>query len=210
MDVMEAILTRRSIRKFADIPIPMQKLGPILEAGRAAPSAGNLQTWKFIIITEESQRKEIADACFQQFWIAKAPVIIVVVAEVYKCEQFYGVRGEKVYSIQNTSAATMNMILAAQAQGLSTCWVSAFDEGMVSRICALPDTAAPHSIIPMGLADEKVPTPPRYNIEILTFFGSYGRRTVDMDWVLGHYSVYVEQAMSKGKEFVEKLAKKLQ
>lgn len=210
MEVMDALLTRRSIRRFADIPIPMQRIGPILEAGRAAPSAGNLQTWKFIIVTEESQRKEIADACYQQFWMAKAPVIIVVVAEVDKCAQYYGARGEKVYSIQNTSAAVMSMLLAIHAQGLASCWVSAFDEGMVSRICGIPDTAAPHAILPIGLPDEKVPAPPRYNVEILTFFGSYNRRTVDKDWVLGHYSVYVEQALSKGKEFVEKLAKKLQ
>jgi len=210
MDVMEAILTRRSIRRFADIPIPMQKIGPILDAGRAAPSAGNLQPWKFIVVTDEAQKKAIADACYQQFWMTKAPVYIVVVAEVEKCEQYYGMRGEKVYSIQNTSAATMNMILAAHAQGLATCWVSAFDEGMMSRVCALPDTAVAHAVIPIGLADEKVPTPPRYNVEIVTFFDRYGRRTVDWDWVLGHYSSFVQQALSKGKDFVDNLAKKLQ
>lgn len=207
---MQAITTRRSIRKFADVPIPMQRIGPILEAGRSAPSAGNLQTWKFIIVTEPDQKKQIADACFQQFWIAKAPVIIVVVAEVEKCEQYYGPRGAKLYAIQNTSAAVMNMLLAIHSQGLSSCWVSAFDDGMISRVCALPASVAPHAVLPIGLADEKVPAPPRYNLEILTFFGQYNRRTIDMEWVLGHYSVYVESALKKGKEFVDSMAKKLQ
>lgn len=210
MDVMEAITTRRSIRKFADLPIPMERIGPVLEAGRAAPSAGNLQTWKFIVITEPNQRRQIADACFQQSWIAKAPVIIVVVAEVDKCEQYYGPRGEKIYSVQNTAAAVMNMLLAIHAQGLASCWVGAFDDGMISRICGLPGTVSPHAVLPIGFADEKVPTPPRYNLEILTFFSQYNRRTIDMAWTLGHYSAYVEQALQKGKEFVDSMAKKLQ
>ncbi len=209
MDVTEAILTRRSIRKFADLPIPMQRIGPILEAGRAAPSAGNLQTWKFIIITDPDQRRKIADACLQQFWMAKAPVLIVVVTEVDKTQQYYGTRGEKLYVIQNAAAAIQNMLLATHAQGLASCWVSAFDEGMINRICNIPDSAKPQAVLPIGFADEKVPVPPRYNIEIVTFIGKYGTRTADMNWVLGHYSAYVEEAMKKGKDFIEKMVEKL-
>lgn len=209
MDVLEAIRTRRSIRKFADIPIPMQQIGPILEAGRAAPSAGNLQTSKFIIITDLDQRKQVADACLQQFWIATAPVIIVIAAEIEKNKEYYGHRGETMYAVQNASCAAQNMMLCAHATGLSSCFVSAFDDGMLSRITGLPDGCTPQVVLPIGFADEKPPVPPRYNLEILTFFGRYGRRTLDMNWVLGHYSVYVEDALKKGKEFLDEMAKKL-
>ena len=210
MDLMDAIKNRRSIRKFADIPIPMGMIGPLLEAGRAAPSAGNLQTSKFILVTEEGQRKEVADACLQQFWISTAPVIIVVAAEIEKNKEYYGSRGESLYAIQNAACAAQNILLSAHATGLSSCFVSAFEEEMLSRILGLPDGAKPQSVLPIGYADEKPPAPPRYNLEIQTFFGKYGRRTIDMNWVLGHYSVYVEDALKKGKDFVEEMAKKLQ
>lgn len=203
MDVMEAIITRRSIRRFADIPLPMLRIGPILEAGRAAPSAGNLQTWKFIVCTDPDQRKKIADACFQQFWMAKAPVHIVVVAEIDKSVQYYGARGEKLYSIQNCAAAVQNMLLATHAQGLASCWVSAFDDDMISRICGLPDSVKPQAVLPIGFADEKVPVPPRYNLEIVTFFGQYNTRTIDSEWTLGHYSAIVEGLLKKGKNLAE-------
>lgn len=210
METLEAIKSRRSIRKFADIPIPMQRIGPLLEAAQAAPSAGNLQTSKFILVTDPAQRKEVATACLSQHWIAQASVIIVIVAEIDKNVQYYGKRGETLYAIQNAACAAQNIILAAHATGLASCFVSAFEEGMLSRILALPDGTAPQAVIPVGFADEKPPAPPRYNLEILTFLGRWGRRTADMNWVLGHYSPYVEEAVEKGKSFIEAMGKKLQ
>ena len=95
MDAFEAIVTRRSIRKYKDIPVEVEKIGMCIEAGRQAPTAGNLQPFKFIIVFEKNQRKAIAEACLQQYWMETAPVYIVVVGEPWKSKQFYGDRGEK-------------------------------------------------------------------------------------------------------------------
>ena len=81
MDVLEAIRTRRSVRKYRDIPVEWEKVGLILDAGRLAPSSGNLQNWKFIVITDKNARHQISEACLEQQWMAKAPVHIVIVAE---------------------------------------------------------------------------------------------------------------------------------
>ncbi|HSU72763.1 MAG TPA: nitroreductase family protein, partial [Candidatus Binatia bacterium] len=102
---MDVIATRRSVRKYLQLPIEFQKIGHVLDAGRMAPSAGNLQDWKFILIVENEKRLQIAEACLQQFWMAQAPVHIVVVAEPKKQERYYGKRGEEVYSLLNAGAA---------------------------------------------------------------------------------------------------------
>ncbi|GAG35892.1 unnamed protein product, partial [marine sediment metagenome] len=78
METEECILTRRSIRKFKNVKIDMEKIGKILEAGRAAPSSGNIQNWMFVIVDDEEKRKAIAEACFQQYWMAVAPIHIVI------------------------------------------------------------------------------------------------------------------------------------
>src|SRR3989344_5104990 len=174
MDVLEAIRTRRSVRKYRDIPVEWEKVGLILDSGRLAPSAGNIQNWKFIVITDRNTRHQISEACLEQQWMAKAPVHIVIVAEPEKARRFYGLRGEKLYTIQNCAAATENMILAAHSLGLGTCWIGAFDEERIKEIVPMPDFVRPQSIITVGYPDEIVPTPVKYTLENIMFFRSYG------------------------------------
>ena len=87
--------------------------------------------WKFILIRDKDTINKLAEAALQQLWIASAPFIIVVSSETEKLNQFYGVRGERLYSIQNCAAAIQNMLLAAHALGLASCWVGAFDENII-------------------------------------------------------------------------------
>ncbi len=105
MDVYEAVLRRRSIRKYMDQPVEWEKLGKVIDAGRLAPSAGNLQAWKFVVVTEKELRKQVSEACLKQYWMQTAPAHIVVCAEITKLSRFYGIRGERLYSIQSCAAA---------------------------------------------------------------------------------------------------------
>ena len=66
MDTLECISTRRSVRKFLDIPVEFEKVGNILDAGRYAPSAGNLQDWKFILVTDADMREELSKGCVEE------------------------------------------------------------------------------------------------------------------------------------------------
>ncbi|MEK6874580.1 MAG: nitroreductase family protein [Nanoarchaeota archaeon] len=209
MDVMECIQTRRSVRRFADIPIEMRKIGDILEAGRLAPSAGNLQAWRFILIVDEDKRRKIAEACLQQSWIANAPVHIIIVADTDQSKTYYGERGTNLYSIQNTAAAIQNMLLATHAHGLSTCWVSAFEEGMLANLLSIPPTYHIHAVLPIGYADEKPLEPAKYKLDIIVFLEGFGNRIKDMKWVLGHYSFHLAKAITSGKKLIEKEYTKL-
>ncbi|MFC1800423.1 nitroreductase family protein [Nanoarchaeota archaeon] len=125
MDTWECIKTRRSIRKYKPVPVPRALVAKVVDAGRFAPSSGNLQNWKFIVVTDEGLKKAIAEACLEQYWMEKASVHIVMVAEPDKAKRFYGKRG-MLYTTQNIAAATENMLLCAHSIGLGACWVGAF------------------------------------------------------------------------------------
>lgn len=203
MDVYECIKTRRSIRKFMDADVTMDKIGTIIDAGRFAPCAGNIQNWRFILIKNQGVKEKVAEAAYQQHWIAEAPVVIVVCAVVDKLEQYYGVRGERLYSIQNCSAAIENMILTVHSLGLGSCWVSAFDETMLRRALEIPEDVRPQAILPIGHPDEQVPEPPNYTAEDVTFFEKYDNKVGNFDNVLINFNV-----VGKAREKVPSLMKK--
>lgn len=219
-------MTRRSIRKFMDIDIERTKLGIIFEAGAHAPSAGNIQNWKFFYVKRDDLKKKIADACMQQSWIATAPVIIVIASEPDKATQYYGVRGERLYSVQNCAAVAQNMMLAAHDQGVATCWVGAFDEESLNKILNMGHRFRPQVVLPIGYADEHVPEPLRLRIENLVIFEDQrgggnggGGRIRDLEWAAWDFNVVgrtinntksASKELSKsGKRFFEMLKDRL-
>ncbi len=207
MDVLEAVVTRRSIRKYLDVPVEWDKVGTILEAGRWAPSAGNLQNWKFITIDDPGKRKAIAEACVGQLWMAQAPLHIVIVSEPDTARRHYGVRGERLYSIQNCACAAQNMMLAAHAIGLGTCWVGAFDEERIKETVNIPEHVRPQMIITVGYPAETPKIPWKLTLEDVQFFRSYGgqiNKVKDINLYLGYTAHYVRGAMQKGAELLDK------
>lgn len=209
-DIFDVMKNRRSIRRFLEVPVDWEPIGNILEAGRMAPTAGNIQDVRFVVILDPGTREKIAEACFQQYWMSKAPVFIVIGTDPTKTEQFYGKRGVEVYTSQNASAAAMSMVFAAEAQGLATCWVSAFEEHALKGIIGMPDNCQVHCVLPIGYADEKPKEPLKFSIETLVYFNSWGNRFLHMTDLTGEYSIQVEAALKKGKDIIEKAKKHLQ
>lgn len=157
--VLEVIKKRRSVRAFKKEAIPDEVLLQILEAARWAPSAGNLQPWHFVVVKNNDVKRLLAIAALNQMFIAEAPVVIVVCTIPTVSASRYGVRGEKLYCIQDTAAATQNMLLAAASLGVGSCWVGAFDEDRVRTLLKLPNYVRPVAIVPMGYP-AKIPSPP--------------------------------------------------
>lgn len=208
MDSISCMLTRRSIRKFQDAAIEWDKVGIIAEAANAAPSAGNLQLAKFVVVTDEDIRKKLAEACLQQYWMEQAPLHFVVCADVKKAKQFYGTRGERLYSIQDAAAATENAILAACSLGLGTCWIGAFDEEMVRRAVGIPDWCRPQAIVAIGYPDERPARPAKYKLEITTYINGYGGRIKNIS-TTPIYRGEITPAIEEGVDFIkEELEKK--
>jgi nitroreductase len=158
MDVFEAIMGRRSIRAFKAADVPPETVEKLIDAGRWAPSAGNIQPWEFIIVRKPEIKRKLAKAALGQSFIEEAPVVIVVCADEERSAHGYGGRGRTLYCIQDTAAAIQNIHLAAYALGLGTCWVGAFREDEAREALKIPEGIRPVAIIPVGYAAE-APSP---------------------------------------------------
>ena len=158
MDVMEAIKSRRSVRSWQAKPIESEKLQRVLEAGRLAPSANNRQPWRFIVVTDEAVRRQLVHAANDQAFVGKAPVVLVGCAvetdRIMAC-------GQHCYPM-DLSIAMTQMMLAAVAEGLGTCWIGAFNELEVKRILGVPAEVRVVELMPIGYPDSaNIPPRPR-------------------------------------------------
>lgn len=189
MDTLEAINSRRSIRRYLDKPVEFEKITTILDAARHAPSAGNLQDWAFVLVTDKTLIKQVAQYSVEQYWIQTAPVVIVVCAVPEKHEMYYGLRGKRLYNIQDCAAAIQNMLLAAANLGLGSCWIGAFEEEKIRSLFEIPPDVRPQAIITIGYADEVPPERFLTPIENMVFFNRYGMRVEKLHIVLRDYSV---------------------
>jgi len=170
LDILEAIKTRRSIRAFTDENVSEELVNKILDAARWAPSAGDLQPWEFVVVRDPKVKRGLAAAALHQMFIAEAPVVIVVCANEDRSAWGYGSRGSTLYCLQDTAAATENILLTAHSLGLGACWVGAFNEEAARRVLDVPHGVRPVAIIPLGYPAEKPsPTPRRGLNEILHY-----------------------------------------
>jgi nitroreductase len=146
MDVYEAMKTRRSIRAFAPRAVEDEKLERILEAVRLAPSARNVQEWRFVIVRDRAVRERLAFEAAAQPFMAQASVLIACCAEtdgrIMRC-------GQPAYVI-DVAIAVDHLTLAAVREGLGTCWIGSFDEGMVKRILGIPSAIRVVQLMPLG------------------------------------------------------------
>lgn len=169
MDVLAAIKERQSIRSYKEKAIEEEKLNRVLEAGRSAPSAGNLQQWKFIVVRDGKTRKRLSQAANGQNFVGQAPVIIVVCAaeitHVMPC-------GQLSYPI-NLAIATDHMILEATEQGLGTCWIGAFHEAKVKEILAIPENVRVVVLFPLGYPAYKPSATPRKSLSEIVCYEKY-------------------------------------
>jgi nitroreductase len=153
MELSEAIKGRRSIRAFKQQDVPEETVEKLINAARHAPSAGNIQPWEFVIAKKPDAKKKLAQAANQAF-VEEAPVVIVVCANENRSSMGYGYRGKTLYCIQDTAAATQNILLTAYSLGLGACWIGAFNEDEAKRALNAPEGIRPAAIIPVGYPDE--------------------------------------------------------
>jgi nitroreductase len=152
MDALEAIHTRRSIRKYQDRPVPEELLGRLLAAAMQAPSARNAQPWQFVIIDDRQLLVEISRINPNAGMAGRAPVAILVCGDL-SLEKSAG------YWVVDCAAAAQNLLLAAHALGLGAVWTGVYPreqriEGL-RRLLNLPEHVVPHSLIVLGYPAEQ-------------------------------------------------------
>ena len=160
MDLMQAVRARRSIRNFQDRPVEEEKLLAVLEAGRLAPSAKNMQDWRFIVVRDFATRQKLAEAARDQQFVAQAPVVIAACGTsdlVMTC-------GQPAYAI-DVAIALDHMTLAAASLDLGTCWIGAFYEDKVKEILGVPQEIRVVALLPLGYPAEQPGPRPRKTLD---------------------------------------------
>ena len=137
MDALEAIAVRRSVRKYTDTPVSRELLTKIVDAGRLAPTAHNDQPWEFVVVTDAARRRQLADLADYGKFIADAPACIIVISKPTR------------YYLEDGSAATTNMLLAAAALGLGTCWVAGDKKQYADQVVSLCGASDEYKLVSM-------------------------------------------------------------
>ena len=151
MDFWQVLHSRHAVRDFAPgRDVPAERVADLLRAAVEAPSAGNLQSWHFYVVRRPAVRAALAEAALGQSFVADAPVVIVVCADPERSATRYRERGRRLYTYQDTAAATENLLLAATALGLGACWVGAFDEEAARQALGAPRRLVPVAMVPIG------------------------------------------------------------
>lgn len=149
---MDSILKRRSIRKYKDIKVSDEVVEDLLRAAMAAPSAGNEQPWEFVVLRDKEVMKRITEIHPYSKMLLNSDVAIVVCGNEEK-EVFKG------YWVQDCSAATENILLAAQNMGLGAVWLGVYPIAdrveKIKELLGLPGNVIPLSIVPVGYPDEE-------------------------------------------------------
>lgn len=207
MDVSEAIHKRRSVTKYLQRPLEKEKLGMILDAGRMAPSSGNIQNWYFVVIQSPALKQRIAQASFEQFWMAQAPVLVVICANLDRARIMFGNKGESLYSIQNCACAAQNMMIMAAGSGIGSCFVSVFEEQEVGAMIGVPGHVVVQGIVALGYAAEKPDMPVRYELESICHMERFGRKFADLDDAMDELGGVVRSTVEKTLHSVENVNK---
>ena len=149
-ELLKFLRERRSIRKFQDKPIPEKEIQMILDAGRWAPSASNRQPWRFIVIKDQDILKKISESAIYGSFIKRAPLAIAIVGRVDENPNWY---------VQDTSLASMNMMLMAWSLNIGTCWIGSMDREKAKKILGIGQEDFLLTVLPMGYIRGKIPQP---------------------------------------------------
>ncbi|HNX18381.1 MAG TPA: nitroreductase family protein [Methanoregula sp.] len=143
------LTSRSSVREYEDRPLLDEEIEYILSCAGTAPSAGNLESWDVVVVTDEEVRDALADAAFGQEHVGQAPALFVVCANYVRSMSQYGERGI-LYALEDATIACTYMMLAAHARGLCSCWTGAFEDDEVREVLGLPPHIRPVAILAAG------------------------------------------------------------
>ncbi|MDP4089009.1 MAG: nitroreductase family protein [Bacillota bacterium] len=193
--ILDILSNRCSVRMFREQTIPQDVIDYILEAGRLSPSGGNEQPWAFGLVTERRLIEAISCAAYNQKWIGRAPLLIVLCTRVVEDER--GARDIQVsrfpewkeeilnadkgfYSRMNaeehqTKIPGTHMVLAALEHGIGSTWVSYFNVGEVSKLLGLPPEYIPSEILVFGYPGGEMRPRPKKNREEVVFVNKFNK-----------------------------------
>jgi len=143
MSLLNVIFNRASVRRYTSEPVSEETLRNVLEAGRRAPSAMNAQPWHFIVVTEQKLKDQLSERRWTGF-VKDAAFVMVGCGEK-----------KSRWSTVDVAIALQNMVIAAEAQGLGSCWIGDFDQTELKEMLGIPDNLRVIALVSFGYPAEK-------------------------------------------------------
>ena len=165
MELTEVIKNRYSCRNYLDKPIEKQKLEQIFETARIAPSAKNLQDWRFVVVTDKDKKTKLSQAANNQMFLAKAGVIIIACSncgDTMTCGQAIGPI--------DVSIALDHITLKATELGLATCWIGSFFPDKVRPIAGIPEDIEIIELMALGYPGDEPRQSDRLSLESIVCY----------------------------------------
>lgn len=162
MDVREAIKSRRSVRAYEDRAISLDLVRKLIDAARLAPSWGNLQPWRFLLVSSEKEKDAMRkNEIFTQDFVYEAPLIIVACADPGVFSRKNSTEENTIRAVSDLSMACENLFLRATELELGTCCVGLLDRERIKLVLKIPKKYYIPYVITVGLPDEDPPASPR-------------------------------------------------
>ena len=176
---LKLVSQRRSVRRYKPLPVEKDKLFACLEAARLAPSACNAQPYKFIVVDEPAAKAALAAAAFSGLhsatgFAAQAGALVAVVSQKGKLSAWLGNQVQDTnFRLVDIGIAAEHFVLAAQEQGLATCWLGWFDAKGAAKALGLPAGCKAEIMLSVGYADEAPSARRKKTIEEISSFNRY-------------------------------------
>lgn len=148
-DFISFLKSRASVRIYDSDPLSDEEIGYIISCASTAPSAGNLESWDVIVVTDTEIKDALAQAALDQEHLEQAGAVFAVCANYVRSMSRYGERGI-LYGLEDATIACTYMMLAAHAQNLHSCWTGAFNDEEVREILDLPQHIRPVALLAVG------------------------------------------------------------
>jgi nitroreductase len=170
MDVITAIKGRRSVRSFLDKPVEKENLEQLIEAAVWAPSGGNGQNWRFVVITDAGMMKKIK--MVSPGLLGGPPAVIIIAQDLETARHKGGEMGVESLTKMDSAIASQNIMLAAHSMGLGTCVIASFHPKAVGKMVKLPEKVLPQLLVSVGYPAMD-PSPPPRKLEEVTWWEVY-------------------------------------
>jgi nitroreductase len=178
LSILETIKSRRSVRRFSSEPVPLDSIMRILDAGRWAPSGGNVQAWTFVVVREDTNLRKLR--AVSPGMLGEPTVAIVLCSDQERILASGGRPHSQFLPRMDTAMAAQNMLLLAQELGLGSCPIGSFNRQAVSLLLDLPRSVIPELIVSVGHPAGERTAPPRRPLQEIAHFERYGGK-VDGD-----------------------------
>ncbi|MBC5793379.1 MAG: nitroreductase family protein [Nanohaloarchaea archaeon] len=175
MSVFDSVLGLKSFRSCKDDTIPRKSMGKVLEAGRNAPSPGNVQSLEFIVV-EDEHKKEFLSESAGDHRLEEVPTAVIILGDIDRMSRRFSDHMAREACNAEAACAVQNMRLVAEEEGIGSCWIGGFDPERVSEQFGVPTGKEPLDILGFGFSLDEVERPSKFGLNEVCFYDGYGNQ----------------------------------